>query len=161
MIVGGPVSGFLTDRLGTKWLAVFAMGLLCAGLFSLATLDQNSSALGIMLRLVLLGSGRAFYRSPNLTAILSAISRDRLGVAGGIYATMRHLGNISGVALLGSYFNARLASTQGMGALTAVAVFHDTFLLAVATSVIGILLALLQKELRTSALPSENTTAPV
>ncbi len=169
MVVGGPISGFLTDRLGTKWLSVSAMALLCAGIFSLSTLDQNSSPVGIMLRLVLLGAGRAFYRSPNLTAILSSISTDRLGVGGGIYATMRHLGNISGVALLGSFFNARLAyhlershlidPSRAMGSSTSVSAFHETFLLAVLIAVIGMLLAAFQKELKTSGGPPQASYA--
>ena len=169
MIVGGPVSGFLTDRLGTKWLSVIAMGLLCVGLLSLSTLDQDSSPMGIMLRLVLLGSGRAFYRAPNLTAILSVITKERFGVAGGIYATMRHLGNISGVAMLGSFFNSRLAATvvtegpsspgQSLAGAASVQAFHETFLLATAVAVIGTLLAMLQREVRTSPLSSEDSPA--
>lgn len=168
MVVGGPISGFLTDRLGTKWLSVTSMGLLCAGLFSLTTLDHNTSAIGIMLRLALLGAGRAFYRSPNLTAILSSISRDRLGVGGGIYATMRHLGNISGVALLGSFFNSRLVLYSDGGSLagpgqalvssTPASAFQETFLLAAITGTIGILLAAIQKELKTSDAPPRPPT---
>jgi len=158
MVVGGPISGFLTDRLGTKWLSVSSMVLLCAGIYSLSTLDQNSSAMGIMFRLVLLGTGRAFYRSPNLTAILSSISMDQLGVGGGIYATMRHLGNISGVALLGSFFNARLAyhlernqlgdPSHAMSNSNSLNAFQETFLIAVLIAAIGVVLAAFQKEIK-------------
>lgn len=109
MVFGGMAGGVLTDRFGAKWPSGVFMFLLCAGLYSMTSLDENSSTLGIVVRLVVLGTARALYRSPNLTAVLSSISMDRLGISGGIYATMRHPGDIFGVALLGSFFNPRLA----------------------------------------------------
>ncbi len=166
MVFGGPISGYLTDRLGTKWLSILAMGFLCAGLLSLSTLERDSSAVGIMVRLIILGTGRAFYRSPNLTAILSSITKDRLGVAGGIYATMRHLGNISGVALLGSFFNVRVAHylqvadlNQTLRSASSLDAFRETFLLGLCVGLLGLVLATFQKELKTTGTSSEPTTA--
>lgn len=160
MVIGGMVGGILTDRFGTKWLSVFSMLLFCAGLYSMTSLDASSSTLGIVTRLVLLGTARALYRSPNLTAILSSIPMDRLGVSGGIYATMRHLGNISGVALLGSFFNARLAFhleashrinlDRDLTGLSFMSAFHETFYLALLIASIGLFMSAFQRELKVS-----------
>jgi EmrB/QacA subfamily drug resistance transporter len=156
MIVLGPVSGFFSDRFGTKWPSVSGMALLCLGLYSLTSLDERSSIASVVLRLALLGGGRAIYGSPNQSATMGAVNRERLGVAGGIFATMRHLGNISGLALTGSYFSARLAShLQQQGAAPGaemtessfLAAFHDTFFLCLWVAAAGLITALLQKEI--------------
>lgn len=162
MIVLGPVSGFLSDYLGTKWLSVLGMALLCLGLYSLTSLDESSSTLDIIVRLALVGAGRAIYGSPNQSATMGAVSRERLGVAGGIFATMRHLGNISGLALSGSYFSARLAFHMqqqgaapgpGMTEPSFLAAFHDTFYLCLWIAFAGLLAALFQKEIGGRARP--------
>jgi len=130
----------------------------------MTSLDASSSTMGIVTRLVLLGTARALYRSPNLIAILSSISMDRLGVAGGIYATMRHLGNIFGVALLGSFFNARLAFhlegsyridlSQDLTSSSFLSAFHETFYLALLVAFIGLLMSAFQPEFKaTNTMP--------
>jgi len=161
MVFGGMVGGVLTDRFGTKWPSVVSMFLFCAGVYSMTSLDSSSSTLGIVTRLVLLGTARALYRSPNLTAILSSISTDRLGVAGGIYGTMRHLGNIFGVALLGSFFNSRLAFhlegshridlSQNLTRSSFLIAFHETFYLALLITSIGLLMSAFQPEYKVSS----------
>jgi MFS family permease len=164
MVFGGMVGGALTDRFGTKWPSVASMFLFCAGVYSMTSLDASSSTLGIVTRLVLLGTARALYRSPNLIAILSSISMDRLGVAGGIYATMRHLGNIFGVALLGSFFNARLAFhlegshrialAQAVTSSSFLSAFHETFYLALLIAFIGLIMSAFQPEFKaTNTMP--------
>jgi EmrB/QacA subfamily drug resistance transporter len=161
MIVMGPVSGFLSDHFGTRWPSVFGMTLFCLGLYSLASLDQDSSIFEVVLRLTVLGLGRAIYQSPNQSATIGSVSRERLGVAGGIFATMRHLGNISGVAVTGSYFGARLAfhlgmedptvPTQGIETSSFLAAFHEAFRLSLWIAAVGLLTAFFQKEIKSPA----------
>lgn len=161
MIVMGPVSGFLSDTFGIKWLSVLGMALFCLGLYSLTSLDQDSSVLEVVLRLTVLGLGRAIYQSPNQSATMGSVPRERLGVAGGIFATMRHLGNISGVAVSGSYFGARLAFhlqgegpavlTHGIATSPFLGAFHETFRLSLWIAAIGLLAALFQKEPKTAS----------
>ena len=85
---------------------------------------------------------------------------DRLGVAGGIYATMRHLGNIFGVALLGSFFNSRLAFhlegnhrmdlSQALTSSSFMSAFHETFYLALLIASMGLIMSAFQRELKVS-----------
>ncbi|NIO11057.1 MAG: DHA2 family efflux MFS transporter permease subunit [Deltaproteobacteria bacterium] len=156
MVFGGMVGGMLTDRFGTLWPSMASMLLFCLGLFAMVSLDADSSTLGIVTRLTLLGTARALYRSPNLTAILSSIAKDRLGVSGGIYATMRHMGNILGVALLGSFFNYRLAFYMAEGppggpaldhsALSFLSAFQETFYFSLFIAILALLMTAFQRE---------------
>ncbi len=158
MIVMGPVSGFLADRMGTKWLSVCGLLLACLGYYSLTFLEQNSSIPGIILRLSVLGLGQAVYQSPNLSATMGSVSPERVGVAGGIHGTMRHLGSLAGIAIVGSYFTARrnslmesyvptvnaeqIATASFLGAL------HEAFFLSLLISVIALITSLFQKSIR-------------
>ena len=38
---------------------------------------------------------------------MGSVSTERVGIAGGIHGTMRHLGSLTGIAIVGSYFTAR------------------------------------------------------
>ena len=158
IIIMGPVSGFLADRFGTKWLSVCGLAVACLGYYSLTSLGQDSSVLGIILRLSALGLGQAVYHSPNLSATMGSVSMERVGIAGGIHATMRHLGNLMGIAVVGSYFSARrislmeshahagppedIATSAFLGAL------HETFFLSFLIAVIALVTSLFQKSLR-------------
>lgn len=158
-IIMGPTSGYLSDRFGTKWPSACGALFSCIGLYMLTSLNQDSSVLSILLRLTVLGLGRSLFQSPNLNATLSSISVERIGVAGGIHATMRHLGNLTGVAVLGSYFTARriqigsqslvgtseqIATTSFLGAL------NDTFFLSLSIATLALVLTLLQKNFPTN-----------
>jgi len=154
----GPVAGILGDRFGAKSLSLLGMALTCSGLYALTSLDENSSILGVILRLALVGAGRAVYQSPNTSATLGSASKERLGVAGGVHATMRHLGNLSGIAVVGNYFNAREAArlanlprggVQGdLFASAFMASLRETFFLSLGIAALALVLTLFQKPRR-------------
>jgi EmrB/QacA subfamily drug resistance transporter len=159
IIVMGPVSGFLADRIGTKWLCVCGLMFACFGYYSLTSLDQDTSVLGVILRLSVLGLGQAVYLSPNMSATMGSIPTDRVGIAGGIHGTMRHLGSLTGIAIVGSYFSARRAflmesytladSPQGIATSSFLGALHEAFFLAFIIALLTLLISLFQKSLRT------------
>ncbi len=161
IIIMGPISGFLADRMGTKWLSVCGILFACLGYYSLTSLDQNSSVFGIMLRLSVLGLGQAVYQSPNLSATMGSVSTERVGIAGGIYGTMRHLGNLAGIAIVGNYFSARQASLMESQTLTVpgeeiatssfLGALHEAFFLSFLIAIIALVTSLFQKSLRTKS----------
>ncbi len=158
-IIMGPVSGFLADRMGTKWLSVCGLLFTCLGYYSLTSLGQNSSVFGIILRLTVLGLGQAVFQPPNLSASMGSVSTERVGIAGGIHGTMRHLGNLAGIAIVGSYFSARRASIMESQALAGPAkeiatssflgALHETFFFSLLIAIIALATSLFQKSLRT------------
>src|SRR6266851_2293735 len=68
--VFAPVSGALADRLGTRWLASAGMAIMCSGLVLLSQIDDRSSELDIVWRLLVIGFGVALFESPNNSALL-------------------------------------------------------------------------------------------
>ncbi len=100
-----PLSGALSDRMGSRLLCTVGMGVLAAALFSLAMVSPAASFVSIAWRLALAGVGTAVFISPNSAVAMGAVPYQRRGVAAGTVATARNLGMMMGVALAGLIFN--------------------------------------------------------
>jgi len=97
-----PVSGWLSDRFGSRLLSSAGMALMCLGLFMFSTLSVNSSRLDVIVRLLVLGVGMGVFSSPNTSAVMGSIEKKRLGVAAGTLATMRFMGQSMSLAVMGA-----------------------------------------------------------
>ncbi|GHE32219.1 MFS transporter [Streptomyces cellulosae] len=102
---------------GTKWSAkmgtplsiAVGMGLMAAGLVSIATLTGHGYG-GTLLGLVLIGAGTAIGSPVMAHAVMSSVPREKAGVGAGINGTLAEFGNGLGVAVLGAVLNARFAA---------------------------------------------------
>jgi hypothetical protein len=119
------------------------------GFYTVSTLHAGVTALGYILRFLPVGIGIGTFQSPNNSSVMGAAPRERLGVASGLLAITRTLGQTTGIAVLGALWAARVTFYAGDAskrdataapAPTQVAALHDTFL--VATLFIAIALAL-------------------
>jgi EmrB/QacA subfamily drug resistance transporter len=100
----GPVSGSLADRFGTRWLAAFGMVILSGGLCALAGLGADNSKLDIIVRVLIAGVGQALFQSPNNSALMGSAPKPRQGLASGMLATGRVVGQSLSVAMSGAIF---------------------------------------------------------
>lgn len=107
MVLVSPVAGRLTERYGARPVAV-AGSLACLGGLVLLQVAALDTAGEVRLPLVLLGVGLGLSSPAAQTASVSAIDPARSGMAAGVGSTMRYLGGVAGVAVLG-----RLLDLQG------------------------------------------------
>lgn len=149
--VTAPISGVLSDRVGTRPITVAGLGMLLLGFLAISTLGLHTTALGYVLRFLPIGIGVGIFQSPNNSAIMGAVPRTRLGVASGLLSITRTLGQITGIAALSALWASRVAHRAGnvlpIGAPTApaatqVAGLGDTFHIIVAVMVLALLLAM-------------------
>ena len=98
----GPLGARLTNRFG-PWLPITA-GLLASSvaLFSLLTLQVDSSYLHLWPAFLLLGLGIGLVVTSATDAIVGNTPEDDAGVAGGIQTTSIQLGGVLGTAVCGS-----------------------------------------------------------
>jgi MFS family permease len=108
-----PLSGALSDRMGSRLLCTLGMGVLAAALFSLALLSPTAPFFSVAWRLALAGIGTAIFISPNSAVAMGAAPVHRRGVAAGTVATARNFGMMMGVALAGLIFNSVFAAFSG------------------------------------------------
>jgi EmrB/QacA subfamily drug resistance transporter len=113
MAIVAPISGALSDRIGSRGLATVGMLLLAAGLVALGLLVADGSLTQIAAALALFGLGIGIFVSPNNSALMGAAPRNRQGIASGVLATSRNVGMVLGVGFAGAIFTtvtARAAS---------------------------------------------------
>ena len=115
MAIVAPISGTLSDRVGTRLPAILGMTILSIGLLLLSRLDSDSSRSLIMASLGVVGLGTGMFISPNNSALMGSASRTRQGIASGILATARNFGMVLGVGLAGAKFPTILARNQPPG----------------------------------------------
>ncbi len=92
-------SGWLSDKIGTRGLAVGGLLLQALGLALLARLGAGASNLAVAGCLGLVGLGTGIFISPNSSALMGAAPRTRQGAAGSVLAEARIIGMFLGVAL--------------------------------------------------------------
>ena len=97
-----PVSGSLSDRFGSRPITVAGLAMLTVGFLAVSSLDAETTTLGYVLRFLPVGLGMGMFQSPNNSAIMGAAPRDRLGIASGMLAVTRTLGQTTGIATLGA-----------------------------------------------------------
>lgn len=116
-LVLAPLSGLISDRIGTRWLTFCGMMITASGLFLLSTLDESSGVFNVIWQLVILGIGIGIFQSPNNSAVMGSVPRMHLGIASGTLAAMRNIGMVLGLALAGAvlYNVAPVTSTMRPG----------------------------------------------
>jgi MFS family permease len=117
-----PASGAMSDRIGTRLLAVCGTAIGSVALFLMSGLDASAGPFDVMWRLVLFGFGTAIFQSPNNSAVMGSVPRAYLGVASGILATMRNVGMVLGITVAGAvvYGFAPFATSQPPSSFTSV-----------------------------------------
>jgi MFS family permease len=104
MTVVSPVSGTLSDSTGARVLSTSGALVVAAGCALLSRLDADSTALPIVVALAAVGLGAGLFTSPNNSALLGAVPRERRGVAAAVMATSRNVGMALGIGLAGAVF---------------------------------------------------------
>jgi MFS family permease len=96
-----PISGRLSDRYGTRWLATSGMGVATIGYAALAfVLTATTSLVEIVIVLMIIGVGWGIFSSPNIRSIMESVPPQRRGVASGVRATLMNTGNVISIGLV-------------------------------------------------------------
>jgi EmrB/QacA subfamily drug resistance transporter len=110
IVLIAPIAGWLSDRMGSRLLCTAGSSLIVIGQFFIASLGVDSSIPRIILPLLLIGLGWAIFNSPNQSAILGSVPRDKVGTASGMNTTTARTGGAMGVALSATLFTYGLAA---------------------------------------------------
>jgi len=100
MSIMAPVSGWICDRIGTRWPSTIGLFVGALAIFMISFLQKDSSLVLIISQLTLSGIGMGIFMAPNNNSVMSAAPRSKLGVASGILSVIRNLGWIIGMAFI-------------------------------------------------------------
>ncbi|RXZ36788.1 MFS transporter [Oxalobacteraceae bacterium CAVE-383] len=99
IVIFGPVSGRLSDRLPPAVLSTAGLLVYACGLALLATLDAHPAVPDILWRTFVCGAGFGLFQSPNNREILSSCPREHSGAGSGMLAIARTFGQSLGAAI--------------------------------------------------------------
>ncbi|MGH7811863.1 MAG: MFS transporter, partial [Candidatus Binatia bacterium] len=102
IIVLAPVAGRLSDRFGSRLLCSVGAAILILGQHFIGSLTLQSTLFQMILPQVLIGLGWALFNSPNQSAIMSTVPRDKVGAASGMTLTTARIGGAMGIAISGA-----------------------------------------------------------
>jgi EmrB/QacA subfamily drug resistance transporter len=100
MVVASPIAGRGSERFGARAVALLGCSLALGGMILLAALPLNAMTDAIP-ALVMLGAGLGLTSAPSQSAAMSDVPRDKSGMAAGLTSTMRYLGGMAGLTVLG------------------------------------------------------------
>jgi EmrB/QacA subfamily drug resistance transporter len=165
MAVVAPFSGAASDRFGQRALASAGVAIMVLGLLALTQLPADFALPDLIWRLMLLGVGQGLFMSPNSSAVLGSVPRERVGTASGTLAQMRVNGQALGIAISGAVFATRLPihlaelgrgiPTPAMQTAALTSAIHDAFIVAALICCIGVVASLI----RGSSRPGQVTAA--
>lgn len=102
MAILSPISGWLSDRIGSRFLASTEMGLICVALIFISQLTLSTPLPYLTAVLFLLGVGMGIFSAPNTSSVMGSVDRRHLGIASGTISTMRFVGQSLSLAIMGA-----------------------------------------------------------
>jgi EmrB/QacA subfamily drug resistance transporter len=98
--VSMPLGGYLTDRIGPKWVVATGLILLSIGSVVLAQVHYNSSNWLVISALLLRGVAMGFAMMPTMAAAMARVPRRYTSRASSITNTMQRVSSSVGIAIL-------------------------------------------------------------
>ena len=142
MLIVAPISGRLSDRIGSKELCLagaFILSLtllIMAGVFGLG-FHQKVPQTGLFFALVAIGLAMGLFQSPNNNAIMGAVPMKKLGAASALIGSIRNLGAVTGAGLATGVFSWRFAESANF-----IDALHLTFMVSGLVALSGLVASL-------------------
>ena len=157
-MVIGPLSGRLSDRVGSRVLAPLGLSISSLALLGLSTIGPSTPYWILAAFMVLMGGGSGLFVSPNTNAIMSSVTAQTRGAAAGILAMLNNTGAMLSIAIVFPLALSKVPMAAMMqvfiygGGMShfpaALALFlhgvHQAFLVSFALSVVAMIVAALR-----------------
>lgn len=109
-VVIGPLSGWLSDRMGARFFMFFGMLLNAAAFIGLTLLPANFDYTWFVILLVALGVGQGFFAAPNTTSVMNSLPKEHRGVGSGMRSTFQNAAALLSIGVFFSIVTAGLAN---------------------------------------------------
>jgi len=133
LTVVAPISGDLSDKIGSEVLTFIGLVLISLGLLLMSILNVDSTLLSMIIFIAIMSVGMGLFQSPNNSLIMSTVSRDKFGIAGSVNALVRNLGMVCGIALATTLLYSMMSSKIGYRVTDYVAGRNDAFIYGMKT----------------------------
>ena len=108
-----PVSGALADHFGPAPLTLIGLCVMLAGTLMLGTLTATTPLWVVIAFLCLVGAGAGLFSAPNISMVMGAAPKSKLGIAGSVNGFMRNFGFATGVTVFSGVLYALMGARAG------------------------------------------------
>jgi MFS family permease len=138
-----PISGRVSDRVGSRWLMSGGLLLLGCSLVLFAQLDARSDFWNILPALLVGGVGMATVMTPTTAAAMRSVPTDLAGVGSAVLNSARQVGGSLGIAVMGAIVAGRISVPRGSAAYASEFVrgYHDALYAGAGLVLAGSLIA--------------------
>ncbi len=98
-VIMGPLSGWLSDKYGARFLATAGMMISAIAFILLAMLPFNFTYFSFASILLVMGLGSGMFASPNTASIMNSVPPENRGAASGMRATLQNTGSTASLAI--------------------------------------------------------------
>ncbi|HEY5501662.1 MAG TPA: MFS transporter [Candidatus Humimicrobiaceae bacterium] len=99
MMIMSPISGWLSDRFGSRQLSSIGLLISAIGLLGMVRIKAATTILELIIWMIVMGIGTGMFFAPNTNSIMSAVPVERRGIAAGVRIMMQNAGNIISIGL--------------------------------------------------------------
>ena len=111
VMVAAPLSGTLSDRVGPKWLMFSGMLVTALGFVLIRRVMVPDASWGTMvLPYAVTGFGIGMTMPPMTSAVMGSVPPEKAGQASGVISSMRQIGSVLGIAVMGAVLQNRAAT---------------------------------------------------
>lgn len=128
LAVVAPISGHLSDKIGSEILTLIGLAIMSLGLLLMSTLNEKSSIIRMVFFIGAMSLGSGLFQAPNTSLIMSTVPKDKLGIAGSINALVRNVGMVCGIALSTTLLYNRISYKIGHHVIDYVVGRNDAFI---------------------------------
>ena len=105
MVIASPLGGSLTGKIQSRYI-IFASTLVAAiGIFLFTGIDPKSTALDLIIPLVIMAFGLGFGMAQRTNIIASVVDKHEIGIASSVLALVRNISGAFGVAIFATILN--------------------------------------------------------
>ena len=116
ILVGAPIAGRLSDRIGPRWLLFAGTAIMAIGiLFITYQVSTETTIASLAPALIVTGIGMGMTFSPMTAAAMRDVPPRVAGSASGVLNTTRNIGQVLGIAILGSVLQTRMGTHTADG----------------------------------------------
>ena len=137
MVIGSPLSGYLTDRVGPEILVLIGLVMLSVTQLMYMFMHADSPLWYYVVATAIMGLGNSLFQSPNNTMVMSSVTKENLGVAGSLNSFARNLGMVVGILLATTILYDAMSSKMGERVTTYIAKRPDVFIYGMKITFLG------------------------
>jgi EmrB/QacA subfamily drug resistance transporter len=99
LMIMSPISGWLSDRYGSRQLSSIGLLISAIGLLGMVRIKASTTILELIIWMIVMGIGTGMFFAPNTNSIMSAVPIERRGIAAGVRIMMLNAGSIISIGL--------------------------------------------------------------